>query len=91
MTKDLIAEGYYNKLKNKYFGLLCEREKGRDWCRAWRQGADPDDGEGPDAESALRWRGPGRCAGRRDLPCASSTGDQPRPCGREGMSVLDLF
>ena len=31
MGKDLISEGYYNKLKNKYFGLLCEREKGRDW------------------------------------------------------------
>ncbi len=27
----LIMGGYYNKLKNKYFELLCEREKGRDW------------------------------------------------------------
>ena len=26
-----IEEGYYNKLKSKYFGLLCEREKERDW------------------------------------------------------------
>lgn len=24
-------EGYINKLKNKLFGLLCEREKNRDW------------------------------------------------------------
>lgn len=31
MEHGLVAEGYYNKLKNKYFGLLCEREKGRDW------------------------------------------------------------
>ena len=28
---NLVAEGYYNKLRNKYYGLLCEREKGRDW------------------------------------------------------------
>ena len=27
----LITEAYLNKLKNKYFGLLCEREKNRDW------------------------------------------------------------
>lgn len=26
-----IQEGYYNKLKNRLFGLLCEREKDRDW------------------------------------------------------------
>ena len=26
-----IREGYNNKLKSKLFGLLCEREKGRDW------------------------------------------------------------
>lgn len=26
-----VYEGYYNKLKNKLFGLLCEREKERDW------------------------------------------------------------
>ncbi len=26
-----ITEGYYNKLNSKYFGLLCEREKNRDW------------------------------------------------------------
>lgn len=26
-----IAEAYNNKLKSKLFGLLCEREKGRDW------------------------------------------------------------
>ena len=26
-------EGYYNKLKNKLFGLLCEFEKGREWER----------------------------------------------------------
>lgn len=24
-------EGYYNKLKNKLFGLLCEYEKNREW------------------------------------------------------------
>lgn len=24
-------EGYYNKLKNKLYGLLCEFEKDRDW------------------------------------------------------------
>lgn len=24
-------EGYSNKLKNRLFGLLCEREKNRDW------------------------------------------------------------
>lgn len=26
-----IKEGYNNKLKNKFYGLLCEREKNRDW------------------------------------------------------------
>ena len=26
-----INEAYNNKLKSKLFGLLCEREKGRDW------------------------------------------------------------
>ena len=28
---DQIKEAYNNKLKSKLFGLLCEREKGRDW------------------------------------------------------------
>lgn len=27
----ILNEAYSNKLKNKYFGLLCEKEKGRDW------------------------------------------------------------
>ena len=26
-----IKEAHNNKLKSKLFGLLCEREKGRDW------------------------------------------------------------
>ena len=26
-----MKEGYINKLKGKYFGLLCEREKNREW------------------------------------------------------------
>lgn len=26
-----VEEGYINKLKNRLFGLLCEREKERDW------------------------------------------------------------
>ena len=26
-----VKEGYYNKLRNKLFGLLCEFEKGREW------------------------------------------------------------
>lgn len=26
-----VREGYFNKLKSKLFGLLCEYEKGRDW------------------------------------------------------------
>ena len=30
-TTELLTEAYFNKLKNKYFGLLCEKEKGRDW------------------------------------------------------------
>lgn len=28
---EVILEGYQNKLKNKLFGLLCEREKDREW------------------------------------------------------------
>lgn len=28
-----VKESYNNKLKSKLFGLLCEREKGRDWER----------------------------------------------------------
>lgn len=28
---EIILEGYQNKLKNKLFGLLCEREKEREW------------------------------------------------------------
>lgn len=28
---EIVLEGYQNKLKNKLFGLLCEREKGREW------------------------------------------------------------
>lgn len=27
----IVYEGYKNKLKNKYFGLLKEREKGGEW------------------------------------------------------------
>lgn len=26
-----MEEGYNNKLKNKLYGLLCEREKNREW------------------------------------------------------------
>lgn len=26
-----VEEAYINKLKNKLFGCLCERESGRDW------------------------------------------------------------
>ena len=26
-----VQEGYNNKLKNQFFGLLCEYEKNRDW------------------------------------------------------------
>jgi hypothetical protein len=29
--EERMQEAYNNKLKNKLFGLLCEREKGRDW------------------------------------------------------------
>lgn len=29
--KDWIYEGYTNKMKNKLFGCLCERENGREW------------------------------------------------------------
>ena len=29
--KEIMKEAYTNKLKSKLFGLLCEREKGRDW------------------------------------------------------------
>lgn len=31
MFNNPVKEGYYNKLKNKLFGLLCEFEKGREW------------------------------------------------------------
>lgn len=31
MMNEIILEGYQNKLKNKLFGLLCEREKDREW------------------------------------------------------------
>lgn len=31
MKNDIVYEAYENKLKNKLFGLLCEREKNRDW------------------------------------------------------------
>jgi len=30
-VNDNIQEAYNNKLKNKLFGLLCEREKNREW------------------------------------------------------------
>ena len=26
-----LREGYNNKLRNKLYGLLCEREKNREW------------------------------------------------------------
>ena len=29
--KGQVKEAYNNKLKSKLFGLLCEREKGREW------------------------------------------------------------
>lgn len=29
--KEQVKDAYNNKLKSKLFGLLCEREKGRDW------------------------------------------------------------
>lgn len=28
---DIVKEGYYNKLKNRLFSCLCEREAERDW------------------------------------------------------------
>lgn len=28
---EVVQEAYNNKLKNKLFGLLCEREKNREW------------------------------------------------------------
>ena len=31
MMNEIVLEGYQNKLKNKLFGLLCEREKDREW------------------------------------------------------------
>ena len=31
INSSILNEAYCNKLKNKYFGLLCEKEKGRDW------------------------------------------------------------
>jgi hypothetical protein len=31
MYDNPVKEGYYNKLKSKLFGLLCEFEKGREW------------------------------------------------------------
>lgn len=30
-TNEILNEAYFNKLRNKYYGLLCEKEKGRDW------------------------------------------------------------
>ena len=27
----IVQEAYYNNLKNRLFGLLCEYEKGREW------------------------------------------------------------
>lgn len=31
--KEEVTEGYRNTLRNKYYGLLCEFEKGREWER----------------------------------------------------------
>ena len=28
---DSVKKIYYNRLSSKLYGLLCEREKGRDW------------------------------------------------------------
>ena len=28
---EVTKQGYYNKLKNRLYGLLCEREKGGEW------------------------------------------------------------
>ena len=30
-TNEILNEAYFNKLRNKYYGLLCEKEKGGDW------------------------------------------------------------
>lgn len=30
-TTEILTEAYFNKLRNKYYGLLCEKEKNRDW------------------------------------------------------------
>lgn len=30
-TNEILNEAYLNKLKKKYYGLLCEKEKKRDW------------------------------------------------------------
>ena len=30
-SAEILNEAYFNKLRNKYYGLLCEKEKGRDW------------------------------------------------------------
>lgn len=29
--KDVVKRGYKDKLKNRLYGLLCEREKGGEW------------------------------------------------------------
>lgn len=31
MQDNIVLEGYNNNLKNRLFGLLCEREKEREW------------------------------------------------------------
>lgn len=31
MSETAVFEGYKNKLKNRLFGLLCEREKNGEW------------------------------------------------------------
>lgn len=33
MENDKVKGAYINKLKNKYYGLLCEYEKDREWER----------------------------------------------------------
>ena len=30
-SAEILNEAYFNKLRNKYYGLLCEKEKKRDW------------------------------------------------------------
>jgi len=30
-STEILNEAYFNKLRNKYYGLLCEKEKRRDW------------------------------------------------------------